>query len=101
MLKLEVIKILLSKIVDDIDAGHTHLDDKQCDDIISVINKLVVPEVKYSKYQAAKYLGVSRATFDNWVRDKKVPRGRREQGFKEIFWLKKDLDNVKNKMNHN
>ena len=101
MLKLEILKSLLKKIVNDIDAGNTEFDEKDCDEVISTINKLIVPEAKYSKYQSAKYLGVSIATFDNWVRDKKIPKGRREQGFKEIFWLKKDLDNVKNKMNRN
>ena len=52
-------------------------------------------ETKLSKYQASKYLDVSRATFDNWVKDGKLPEGRKEQGFKEKFWIKSDLDKIK------
>ena len=52
--------------------------------------------VKYSKYQAINYLNISRATFDNYVADGKIPKGRKQQGFKEIFWLKSDLDKFKN-----
>lgn len=53
---------------------------------------LLIEMKKLSKYQACKYLNVSRATFDNYVRDKKIPKGRKQQGFKELFWYKKDLD---------
>ena len=45
-----------------------------------------------SKYQAYQYLGVSRATFDNYVRERKIPRGKKVQGFKELQWHQKDLD---------
>jgi excisionase family DNA binding protein len=47
---------------------------------------------KLSKYQACKYLNISRATFDNYVREGKIPKGRKQQGFKELFFYKKDLD---------
>lgn len=40
-----------------------------------------------SKVQACDYLGVSRATFDNYVRD-----GVKQEGFKELSWNKADLD---------
>ena len=45
-----------------------------------------------SKYQACKYLNISRATFDNYVREGSIPRGKKEAGFKELFYTKKDLD---------
>lgn len=47
---------------------------------------------KLSKYQVCKYLKISRATFDNYVKAKKIPKGRKQIGFKELFWYKKDLD---------
>ena len=31
-----------------------------------------------------------------YVADGKIPKGRKQQGFKEIFWLKSDLDKFKN-----
>lgn len=33
-----------------------------------------------------------RATFDNYVREGKLPRGKHEAGFKELSWDKKTLD---------
>lgn len=37
-------------------------------------------------------LGVSRATFDNYVRDGFIPKGIKQEGFKELSWQKSDLD---------
>ena len=37
-------------------------------------------------------LNVSRTTFDNYVREGKLPRGKHEIGFKELSWSKKELD---------
>ena len=37
-------------------------------------------------------MNVSRATFDNYVREGKLPRGKHEIGFKELSWSKKELD---------
>lgn len=45
-----------------------------------------------SKYAACRYLNVSRATFDNYVRADKLPKGNHEIGFKELSYSKKDLD---------
>ena len=41
---------------------------------------------------ACDYLGVSRATFDNYVIDGLLPKGIKEDGFKELSWNKSDLD---------
>ena len=32
---------------------------------------------------------------DNYVRAGKIPKGRKQQGFKELFFYKKDLDKFK------
>lgn len=45
-----------------------------------------------SKVMACDYLGVCRATFDNYVRDGFIPKGIKEDGFKELSWNKSDLD---------
>lgn len=39
---------------------------------------------RMSKIQACDYLGVSRATFDNYVRDGFIPKGIKQEGFKEL-----------------
>lgn len=45
-----------------------------------------------NKTEAADYLGVSRATFDNYVRDGFIPKGKQIGKFKELRWYKSDLD---------
>ena len=92
MKKLQVIRDLLYKIIEDIDAGNSNISDDQYDSIIEQINFLSNSNTKYSKYQACKFLNISSATFDNKVREGLIPPGRKQQGFKELFWLKKDLE---------
>ncbi len=43
--------------------------------IISVLSNIANPDYRMSKVQACDYLGVSRATFDNYVRDGFIPKG--------------------------
>ena len=45
-----------------------------------------------NKTQAADYIGVCRATFDNYVKDGLIPKGKQISGFKELRWYKSDLD---------
>lgn len=87
-----MIKDLLLEIVDNIDSGNSNISEKESLELMEHLSRLTNKEEKLSKYQACKYLGVSRATFDNWVRAGKLPKGRKQQGFKELFYYKKDLD---------
>lgn len=89
---LKVLRQLLVKLIDDIDADNTHLEEDDMLDIIDKLKQLRKKEIQFSKYQAYTYLNISRATFDNLVRDGKLPHGKKEQGFKELRWYKKDLD---------
>lgn len=96
MSKENLIKQALLNIVDAIDAGtSTFPDEEDAIELIDQLNRLTNTKTKYSKYQACKYLHVSRATFDNWVRDGKLPKGRKEQGFTELFWTLEDLNKAK------
>lgn len=45
-----------------------------------------------SKEQACYYLQISRATFDNLVKEGKIPKGKKTLGFKELSWKQSDLD---------
>ena len=94
MSKIELLKLVLQNTIKNIDCGNSNASDEQCDEIIEAINKLTNTKNKLSKYQSCKYLNISRATFDNWVREGKLPKGRKEQGFKELFWFKEDLDKI-------
>lgn len=89
------IKSALLNIVDRIDANTSTINSDDAIQIIELANKLTNTENKLSKYQACKYLHISRATFDNWVRDGKLPKGKKEQGFTELFWTMEDLKKVK------
>ena len=82
-------------MIDNIDCNNSNASDEEIDVILDMVNKVTNTQNKLSKYQACKYLNISRATFDNWVRDGKIPEGIKEQGFKEKFWVKSDLDKVK------
>lgn len=88
---LQIIKKLLLDIVDDIDAGNSSLDENEEIEIIKALRKYTRKDSPMSKYQAYSYLNISRATFDNFVREGKIPRGKKIPGLKELVWYKKDL----------
>lgn len=79
-------------MVDDIDAGNTNITEEEAIQLAATLKEYTDKTKRLSKYQACQYLNVSRATFDNYVRAGKLPRGKHEAGFKELSWSKKDLD---------
>ena len=89
---LNIIKNQLLKIISDIDAGNCNLSLDEEIEVINFINKLSNKECRMSKYEAYSYLNISRAKFDNLVKEGKLPKGKKRQGFKELSWNKKDLD---------
>ena len=89
---LRVIRNLLVKIVNDIDVGNSNITEKEAMELTKVLQSYTDKTVKMSKYEACKYPNVSRATFDNYVRAGRLPRGKHEAGFKELSWDKKTLD---------
>lgn len=88
---LNIIRELLIKYVDDIDTGNSRLDyEKQCQ-VLKLLSDLE-GNVEMNKTEAADYIGVCRATFDNYVKDGFIPKGRQVGKFKELRWYKSDLD---------
>lgn len=87
---LKLIRKLLLKLVDDIDSGNSNVSEEEQKEILNILNR--IHSSRLSKEAACKYLNVSRATFDNLVRDGKLPRGKKEVGFKELSWTKHELD---------
>lgn len=67
------------------------MSDEEMNKALDMLRKYANPEEKLSKEQACRKLGISRATFDNKVRAGKIPTGRKQRGFKELFWTNKDL----------
>ena len=88
---LQLIKTLLNQFIDDIDAGNTNINEKQQKEIIDIFQKLNSKEL--SKLESANYIGVSRATFDNYINKGLIPKGKKRQGVNSLFWNKSDLDN--------
>ena len=88
---LQVIKKLLLKIVDDIDAGNSELSQKEMVEIVEALKRYNFRDKYISKYQAYTYLNISRATFDRLVREGELPRGKKVEGFKELQWSLKEI----------
>ena len=90
---LHIIKTILQKYIDDIDADNSNISyEQQCDILKILSNVNTGQQNEMNKTQAADYLGVSRATFDNYVRDGFIPKGKQVGNFKELRWYKSDLD---------
>lgn len=87
-----MIRKYLLRLVDDIDAGNSNLTEKEAVELVDTLKRLTDKQKRLSKYEACKYLNVSRATFDNYVREGKLPKGTKEAGFKELSWSIKELD---------
>lgn len=91
---LSVIRDLLDNIIDDIDSGNSDISKEDELKIIRLLKKYTRKDIPMSKYQAYTYLNISRASFDNMVREGKIPKGKKVEGFKELFWYKKDIDKI-------
>ena len=87
---LQLIKTALKQFINDIDSGNSNITEEQQKELLSLL--LQFNQKEYSKIEAANYIGVSRATFDNYINRGWIPKGRKRQGFKELSWNKSDLD---------
>lgn len=88
---LQIVRNLLLKIVDDIDAGNSNVDEEELMQIAKFLNRTMRKDRMLNKYQAYTYLNISRAKFDNMVREGLIPRGKKVAGSRELRWCKKDL----------
>lgn len=92
---LSIIRKLLLQVVDNIDSGNSNISEDEGDEIIDLLKRYTDRADRLSKYKACEYLNVSRATFDNYVREGKLPKGKKVAGFNELSWTKKELDEYK------
>lgn len=97
---IQLVRKALVNIINNIDAGHTNLTEQECLSTLEYLSQVTNSMEKLSKTQACLYItkhtgkNISRATFDNYVRMDIIPKGRDQMGFKEKFWVKKDLQNA-------
>lgn len=80
---------------DQIESGNSNMTQDELEDAIATLQNAANKQKRLSKVQAAEYLKVSVRTFDNYIRQGKIPKGIKQIGFKELFWEQKDLDNFK------
>ena len=88
---LQIIKKQLLKVVDDIDSGNSELSQQEMGEVVDVLQRYNFRDKYISKYQAFTYLNISRAKFDNLVREGVLPRGKKVEGFKELQWSLKEI----------
>lgn len=97
---IQVIKKLLLDIIQNIDSGNSNISETDAIEIAKVLSEYTRKDKGISKYAACEYLNISRATFDRYVSEGKLPKGKHEIGFKELRWYKKDLDECIKKMSN-
>lgn len=92
---MEVLKKMLAgmlrRIADDLEENKYSCSEEQLSESLDQLAAFNTDR-PMSKEQACHYLQISRATFDNLVKDKKLPKGKKTMGFKELSWKQSDLD---------
>ena len=87
---LKIIKAILQQWIDDIDSGNSNISEEQQEEILEFCQKLTSKEL--TKTESADYIGVSRATFDNYISKGLIPKGSKRPGLNNLMWNKSDLD---------
>ena len=96
----KVVIALLEKLLGDLKADNTNLSEDEMLKIARCISEInTIQKTEFSKKEAYDYLHMSRASFDNKVREGKIPKGKKFPG--KLVWYKKDLDAYVNKEKKN
>ena len=90
---VQMITRLLRDTADKLDAGNSEISETEAMDIAEALCHHVM-----SKDTACRYLNMSRSRFDDLIRMKKLPKGRKRIGFKELVWFQDELDNCVKKL---
>lgn len=93
----KLIRDLLADRLEQLDAGNSNIDEESAIAIFKAVNESTDMTKRVSKYKACQMLHISRATFDNYVREGKLPRGEHAIGFKELSWSIKSINDFKDK----
>ena len=91
----KLIRDLLADRLEQIDAGNSNIDEESAIAILKAVNDSTDMTKRVSKYKACLILCISRATFDNYVREGKLPKGEHTIGFKEKSWNLYDINKFK------
>lgn len=85
-----IIKLILNQIIKDLDSGNSNISEEQQEEIINLYQRMSLKEM--TKVESANYIGVSRATFDNYISKGIIPKGSKRPGLSNLMWSKSDLD---------
>ena len=83
---------ILRNCADGLDTGNTHLDEDQMEHLLNAAR--YVTDDRLSKYKAAQFLNMNTKQFDYKVSKGEIPKGRKEAGHKEKYWLMVDLEHI-------
>lgn len=89
---LNIIKYALEEFLDKINTGNSNMTEEDQIDTIRVLSRILDKDERMSKIKACEHLGISRSKFDELVTQGFIPRGRKDDGFKELSWSKFDLE---------
>lgn len=92
---LKSIRKILVELIDRIDSGECATTDEQERMFLDLCTMIAGKERRVSKYEACRYLNMSRAKFDRYVSEGRIPHGRKSPGFKELSWSLAELDSCK------
>lgn len=96
----KVVIALLEKLLGDLKADNTNLSEDEMLKVARCISEInTIQKTEFSKKEAYDYLHMSRSSFDNKVREGKIPKGKKFPG--KLVWYKKDLDAYVNKEKKN
>ena len=91
MLK-QVLSKMLRQLADDVDNDRFDCGEQE---IVGIITQLAEFNTGFlSKAQVCEYLNISRSTFDKMIKEGKIPKGKKRQGFKELSWTKEELQHL-------
>ena len=80
---IKVFSKLLRDTADRIESGACEMSQDQVFDVMSMLS-----HEPMSKEQACIHLNMSRSKFDQYVREGKLPKGRKRMGFTEKIWYR-------------
>lgn len=92
----KVVISILEKILGDLKSDNSNLSEEEALKVAKCLSEInTIQKTEFSKKEAYDYLHMSRASFDNKVREGKIPKGKKFPG--KLVWYKIDLDNYVNK----
>lgn len=91
---LQLIKKVLLQIVKDIDDGNCNMSEAEMQSVITMLQNMNNRMKLYNRTEAAEYLHISQRTFDRYVHDGIIPKGKHHRGDKQISWTASELDQV-------